>query len=421
MTTWSEFKKTKQYPKLDKNIKADVAIIGGGITGILSAYQLALAGKKVALIEKNTIASGATMATTAFITKVIDSYLAEVSSLFGKKAASQVWASGQKAIEEFEKIIKKENIECEFIRCDNYIFAGTKKQREELSREFKEYKRFQIEASWSNEAGFLGFPNHGYMTIPKQAKFHVTKFGFNLAECARRLGVSIFEHTEGLNIQEEDGYIMIETAKGKTKRNIRAKDVIISTYQPLINKKTHLKKAKYISYVFEVEVPKNLFREGLYEDTENPYHYFRIDKGEDKHAKYDRMILGGEDHKDMFGKTLTKKSFEGLERFLKKIMRRHPYKIKKRWYGPILEPSDGLPLIGEIKPHVYVATGFSGNGMTYSMISSLLLRDLILNKKNPWTEAYTPERGLFHPKRLAVKAKDYIEEFFGGAIKNISS
>jgi glycine/D-amino acid oxidase-like deaminating enzyme len=179
----------------------------------------------------------------------------------------------------------------------------------------------------------------------------------------------------------------------------------------------------YLSYVFEVRVPKEHFQEAVYEDDANPYHYFRIDKGKD----HDRMIVGGEDHKDIFGKTLVEKSFAGLEKFLKKIMGDRPYKILKRWHGPILEPSDGLPLIGEIKPHVYLAAAFSGNGMTYSMISALIIRDLVLgrknskNSKNSWADIYAPKRALFHPKRLALKARDYAEEFAGGALKNILS
>jgi hypothetical protein len=132
------------------------------------------------------------------------------------------------------------------------------------------------------------------------------------------------------------------------------------------------------------------------------------------------MILGGEDHKDLFGGTLADKSFNGLESFLKENILNKDYKIVEKWTGPISEPSDGLALIGEIKPHYYVATGFSGNGMTYSMISSILIADLIDKKKNPWKKIYEPKRTIFgDPKRLATKARDYVEEFFGGAVKNL--
>jgi hypothetical protein len=90
----------------------------------------------------------------------------------------------------------------------------------------------------------------------------------------------------------------------------------------------------------------------------------------------------------------------------------------KKWSGPILEPVDGLALIGKYAPHQYVATGFSGNGMTYAGISALLMTDLISGKKNPWTKVYDPKRKLT-AKQLVKKGIDYTSEFFGGAVKNL--
>jgi glycine/D-amino acid oxidase-like deaminating enzyme len=173
----------------------------------------------------------------------------------------------------------------------------------------------------------------------------------------------------------------------------------------------------YKSYVFEVEVPKGTFPEALYEDCSNPYYYFRIDRGKN----HDRMIVGGEDHKDIFGKTLDKKSFESLQDFVEKLLDGKRYWVVNKWSGPILEPTDGLPLIGQIAPGQYVASAFSGNGMTYSMISAILIKDFIEGSKNAWGKAYEPKRSILRPKRLGSKAKDYIEEFIEGALKNMLS
>lgn len=412
-TTWSIHKKKKAYPPLEKNIKTDVAIIGGGMAGLLAAYRLSSLGKSVVLLDKGEIGSGATAATTAFITKVIDSELSQIAEIFSPQIAKSVWDSGQEAIEEFERIVKKEKIECEFGRVPNYVFASAKKQFKDLEEEYGFYRRFKIKANLEPGGESLGFKNFGFLEVPNQAKFHPTKFLYTLAEKARGYGARIFEKTEVTDI-EGVGPVIIKSKKG----NVAAQDVIIATYKPTIGKRTHLKKAMYRSYIFEVQVPKNLFKEALYEDMSNPYYYFRIDS---QHEDYDRMIIGGEDHKDIFGNTLVKASFQSLREFLESLVGDAPYWLRNKWYGPILEPSDGLPLIGRILPHYYVATGFSGNGMTYSMISSLLISDLILEKKNIWQKAYEPKRTLLHPKRLGLKAKDYIEEFFGGAVKNLLS
>jgi len=410
MTPWREYKKEKKFPKLQNDLTVDVAIIGGGITGILNAYALTRAGKKVALIEKNELGTYATMDTTAFITEVIDTDLTQIASIFSEATAKAVWVSGMQAIDEHEKIVKEENIDCEFTRCPNYVFAATKKQFKTLTEEHEMYKRFKLPAKLVEDGRDLGVENYGYLEIPNQAKFHVTKYLYAVAEKAAVRGALIFENTCAKEISGTDP-VTITTGRW----TITAKDVIIATYKPITNKKTHLKKGMYRSYIFEVHIEKNIFKEALYEDMSNPYYYFRIDPQEG----YDRMIVGGEDHKDIFGKTLVKTSFNALEKYLDRILEGRRYKIVKRWNGPILEPSDGLPLIGEIQPHYYVATAFSGNGMTYSMISSHLIRDLILGKKNPFEKVYTPQRLLLHPKRLAVKAKDYVQEFFGGAMKNL--
>lgn len=398
------------YPALQEDITTDVVIVGGGMAGILNAYLLSKAGKKVVVLESGRLGNGATFRTTAFITKVIDSSLGQIASIFGDAIAKTVWDSGEQAINEIEKAVKAERIDCEFTRCSNYVFAHTKQQRKEIEKEFKMYRKMRMAASLHDEASTLHFPNFGYLEIPDQAKFNPALFLSAIAEAATKNGARIFEKTAARKISGDDP-VMVQTPHG----TITAKDLLICTYKPLTDKNTQLKKGMYRSYILELEIPKDVLREGIYEDESNPYHYFRVDPQEKK----DRVILGGEDHKDIFGNTLDKKSFKALEAYAHGIFGGIRYKIVNRWSGPILEPSDGLPLIGSIKPHYYVASAFSGNGMTYSMISALLIRDLILKKKNVWENAYDPKRFLWVPKRLASKAKDYIEEFIGGAAKNM--
>lgn len=413
MSTWDNFKKKVVYPSLKEDSEAEVVIIGGGLAGVLCAYQLSRAGLKVVLLEKKELGSGATFATTAFITEVIDTPYSQISDIFSPGIARAVHDSKRRAIEEFENIIEEEDIDCEFVRCPNYLYAASGKQFEELKEEFKIYQRYQWPVTFHETSLELGFPHHGVLETPNQAKFHPAKFLFALAEKASKRGAQIFENSEVISLEGEAGDFLVTTRRG----SITAQNVIIATYKPFTNKETHLKKAMYKSYVFEVEVPKGAFPEALYEDSSNPYYYFRIDPGKD----HDRMIVGGEDHKDIFGKTLEKKSFEALDDFVQRLMAARRYWIVERWSGPILEPSDGLPLIGAIAPGQYVATGFSGNGMTYSMISSLLILDLIQGQKNGWIRAYDPKRSLLHPKRLGSKAKDFIEEFIEGALKNMLS
>jgi glycine/D-amino acid oxidase-like deaminating enzyme len=169
----------------------------------------------------------------------------------------------------------------------------------------------------------------------------------------------------------------------------------------------------YKSYVLETKIEDGLIAEGMYLDVNNPYHYFRIDKGQDQ----DRMIIGGEDVKAIF-KVDKDKSFGALQEYLRSILSGIKFEITKQWSGPILEPSDGIALIGETYPNEYVATAFSGNGMTYAAISANIISDLILGQTNAYARLYDPKR-IPNIKQLVLKGVDYVEEALGAAAKNV--
>ncbi len=337
------------------NQKQEILIIGGGLAGVLTAYLLAKEGLPVTLREQKTLGSGATGKTTAMLTHELDTDKKDLVRMFGRAKTNVIYRSHEIAIDEIEKIIKNEKIACNFMRCPLYYYT-TKEN----------YKTTGV--------------------LKNQAKFYASKFLPAVAKKAKAYGAKIIEHSSVRKIPETE----------KT---------IIMTYRPLGNPiKTFMKKGMYTTYVMEVTNLGEKFKEAIYQDDENPYHYFRIDKG--------TMIIGGEDHREEIPVD-PKKHYAHLEEHIKKILRHDTYKIKSRWTGPILEPSDGLPLIGELKKDQFVATAFSGNGMTYSMISAMMARDWILKRKNTWTEIYDPAR-IPTPKQLVIKAKDYI-------IENVSS
>lgn len=197
-----------------------------------------------------------------------------------------------------------------------------------------------------------------------------------------------------------------------TDKEIRAQLVVVATHAPF-NKKLFFKKALYTSYVIEATLPNDAIPEAIYEDTDNPYHYFRIDRLKDK----DRMILGGSDHRSDIPVDETK-NFEALENYMQHTFAGIPYHITRHWRGPIVEPVDGLAFIGPLDTkNIFYATGFSGNGMTYSTIAAQLITDLIGGRNNTWLELYDARR-IPTVKQLAYKGYDYGEELIHGAVKN---
>jgi glycine/D-amino acid oxidase-like deaminating enzyme len=411
-SSW-KIKNSKSYPKLTENIEADVVIIGAGITGIFNAYILSCAGLKVVVLEANeNILQNTTLFTTAFITKMIDTSFNELVNIFGAKKAELIWRSGQDAILLITDILKREGIDCELKFVPIFTYAKNTQEFAKLIIEYEALKKSGIEAKIkeSSKTGSdeLGFKNWGFMEISNQAKFHPIKFGVALAEAATTKGAKIFTDSKVVAI--------IDTNVKTKDYEVRAKDILIATYFPMTNKGTRFRKAMYVSYVYELEIVKNLIPEGLYLDMENPYHYFRIDPSGPS-ENFDRMIVGGEDHrKDI--KISPEKNFNALTEYVESILGNSGYKLIHKWTGDILESVDGLPLVGRISAHTLVATAFGGNGMTYSGISAAIIRDLITGRQNPYANLYDLKRTPTL-KQLAVKGFYYAQEFFGGALKNV--
>ena len=134
---WKELKKEISFPKLNKDLEVDIAIVGGGLAGISTAYSLISSGKKIALIEKKEIGSGATEYTTAMVTQVIDTSLSDLTKMFGEEKTKLVWRAGCEAIDRLENIIATEKIDCDFMRCPGYCYAQKPDQLPGLRQDYE--------------------------------------------------------------------------------------------------------------------------------------------------------------------------------------------------------------------------------------------------------------------------------------------
>jgi len=399
-TTW-ELGGRKSCPKLLGKIEAEVVVIGGGLTGLLSAYELSRQGKNVVLVEKDEIGSGATKFTTAFLTGIIDTDYSAVIKTLGLEKSKLIAQSHREAIDYIESIIEREKIEYEFKRCSNYIFSREAKEIEHLKSEAEILRSVGFDAIL-NTKNDLGFDSLAYIEVKNEARFHPMKILRELGEIITKNGGKIFEHTEALKVE-----------KGKvvtTGGEISAPWIISATYGPFMKPLgLHIKKAYYTSYVLELKMPKLGLKEGIYQDTENPYHYFRVEKS-DKVS----VILGGGDHRSDIHMDESKK-YHGLETYARELFKGMDFEIVRKWKGPIIESIDGLPYIGRYKDMLY-ATAFSGNGMTYAAISGMIFSDIIAGQKNEWQHIYNPGR-LPHIRLLMIKGRDYIEELWNGVVK----
>ena len=383
-----EVKLDNKYPEVTTNLSTDVVIVGAGTTGIVSAYLLAKAGKKVVVIEKGSIGSGETSYTTAFITNVIDIAIQRLLKEFGKDKAKLVWKSAIEAINLIEKIISEENIECEFERCPSYYYTLNKKDIEYLRKESEIAKELDFEAEFIENDPSIGFDNLAYIRFDNQAKFQPREFLLQLADKAVKYGAKIFENTTILE------YCCQSPTKVKTSKfEITADYSILATHIPnqsFIDVVSRLKPKQ--TYVLEAWTNEDLrTKEGLYWDTNEPYYYFRVDKTKE----LTRIIIGGRDH--LTGKETEipiEERYEKIQEYLSSIYPDISFEAKNRWSGQIYESVDGLPFIGQniLNEKQLIGTGFDGDGMVFGPLSAKLNSDLILGVENPYSELYSSKR-----------------------------
>ena len=397
---WRETVATPAFPRIDKNVKVDVAIIGGGITGITLAYLMKRAGRTVALLERNTCATLDTGHTTAHLTCVTDMPLSDLVKNFGPDHARAVWDAGLAATEQIEEIIAHKRIDCEFRHVPGFLHG----KLEDPQTDEREY--FQNETLLAAHLGF----NVAYvdsvplfrrpgMMIADQAKFHPRKYLASLLQSIPGGGSHVFERSP---VEE---FVIDPPALKSHAHTVTCENLVIATHYPVAGLDTIIrtdafatKLATYMSYVIGARAPRGILPEALFWDTADPYFYLRVDR----HPTHDYLIFGGDDRKT--GQEENEAMlFQHLEEVLRAFLPQAV--VDCRWSGRVVESTDGLPFIGELAPHCYVATGFGGQGMTFGTLSAMMIRDAIFQFPNPWKQLFSPQR-----KKIIGSAWDYVKE-----------
>jgi len=365
--------------QLADEVEADVAIVGGGITGVTAALLLADAGKRVVLVEARTIGSGVTRGSTFHLTEAVDTRYHVIESRFGKEGAHLVGASSREAIALVGKLAQAHGIDCDLQRRCGYLFSEDPEKAEELVKEQAACERAGVAARLVSSP--LSFATEKSLAFDGQAQMHGARYVAGLARAARSKGARLYENSRVIAVDDGDP-CELHLEHGPT---IRAAKVFVATHAPLNRVFLQTKIHAYRSYV--LAFADVLAPDGLFWDTEDPYHYlssFTVDG-----VSY--LIVGGEDHKT--GTTTdTDERFESLRAWT--AARFAVGAPAFRWSAQVEEPVDGLPYIGRnsLSENVFVATGFSGNGITFGTIAAAIVTDLVMGRSSPTTELYAATR-----------------------------
>lgn len=372
---------------LAKSITTDVAIIGSGICGTSLAYELTAKGISVAMLDRGRIARGMSARTSAHLTFQSDDLYQEVISRRGERIGKLHYQSQRAAVDRIEAIVKREAIACDFKRLDGILGLARGQEASLLEDELKAcHKLGYREVRWATKEELTRLKTTRGLCFPEQARFHPVKYLNALLRRIGKRGGKIHAHSPVIEVNETRAGVTLVTASGHT---VRAKFAVVATNSPIEPKVAiHTKQTPYRTYVLAAGIPKKKIADALYWDTEDPYHYVRLQPG----RRTDILIVGGEDHR-----TGEADNAEARLRKLEAWMRRRfpeAGAIKYRWSGQILDPIDYTAFIGRSpgRKRIFLATGDSGQGLTHGVVASLLLADLIGGKASPWESVHRPNR-----------------------------
>ncbi|SHH95770.1 Glycine/D-amino acid oxidase [Clostridium collagenovorans DSM 3089] len=366
-SVWSESCRIRKREVLSKNIKTDILIIGAGITGILTAYMLKQKGKDVILIDAAEVASGNTKNTTAKITSQHGLIYHKLISEFGEEKARQYAKANELAIKKYKEIIEERKIECDFEEKSAYIYSLN--DIESIKEEVRAANKIGINAEFVEKIK-LPFEIKGAIRFSNQAQFNPLKF---LKDIAKDL--IIYENTRAIEIKEN----LVITNNG----NIMANHIVVATHYPIMNTPGYyfLRMHQERAHVIALENVRDI--DGMYIDANNDGYSFRNYK--------DLLLLGGV--KQRTGENEEGGNYNKLREAAKKL---YP-KAKEKYYWSAQDcmTIDGIPYIGKYSdetPNTYVATGFNKWGMTSSMVSAMIISDMILENKNDFSDIFSPKR-----------------------------
>ncbi len=397
VSLWLATTPETDFPVLAGDISVDVAVIGGGMAGITTALLLKQAGMSVALIEAGRVVKSVTGNTTAKITSQHGLIYDHLISQFGTDGAQAYADAQQAAIEKIASLIQENNINCDFVRTSAYVYTEDEDEIERITAEVEAATKLNLPASYV-ETTPLPFEIKGAVEFKDQARFHPRKYLLALVEKLPGGGSYVCEETRALDIDEENEICSVKTDRGI----IRAGRVVIATHFPypdhaMYFSRMHPKRSYVVGCRLRGKAP-----EGMFITSEAPFHSFRSNPAEDGGEIW---MVGGENHKTGQGGD-TSERYRNLELWARE--RFDVKAIEYRWSTQDNVTVDKVPYIGKASPgseRLYVATGFGGWGMTNSMVSAILLSDLILEHKNDWSSLFDPNR--FKP---LTSAKDFVVE-----------
>ncbi|MGH8900341.1 MAG: FAD-dependent oxidoreductase [Egibacteraceae bacterium] len=357
-------------------------MVGGGITGLTTAFLLKEAGARVAVIEAGRVASGTTGYTTAKITALHGLTYAQLISDHGLEKAHLYADANQAAIEKVAGLVDQLGVDCQFERQAAYTYTETDDRTGDIGAEVEAASSVGLPVTYV-EKTTLPFPIRAAVRLDKQAQFHPRRYCLALAEAIAGDGCRVFEQTRALDVEEEADRVTVHTDRG----DVVADQVVVATLLPPGTIGGFFAKAQPSrSYAIAVRL-RGQAPSGMYLRAESPTRSIRPLPLDGEVG----LVLGGANHKTGQEKH-TGAYYEELEQWANSAF--EVDRVEYRWSAQDYTTVDSLPYVGRSprRQRTFVATGFKKWGMSNGTAAAMLFTDLIAGRDNPWAAMYDATR-----------------------------
>lgn len=369
---------------LTGDIDAEVAVIGAGLAGVLTAYLLQKQGIQTVVLECKEAGSGMTKNTTAKITSQHSLIYRKLMMYKGEQRAWEYAMANQQAIEKFEEIISDLQTDCDFEILPNYVYSLDDEYK--IKQEVEAAQKLGLPASFTKETT-LPFQVKAAIRFEHQAQFHPLKF---LDAVVDKL--NLYENTRVTEIHK-DG--LIKTDQG----SVKARKVVIATHYPFINVpgyyffKMHQERS-YLTAIEGGDADSRIHLDGMYLDADTDGFTFRNYKN--------LLLFGGVSHRT--GEYQPADSYATIEKHIRKY---YPEaKLLYNWSNQDCMTPDSIPYIGSYSlqtPNIYVATGFNKWGMSGSMVAAMIVSEKIAGRNHDYQKVFNPHRLMLSGSRALLK------------------